>query len=318
MRNTLLLLILFLSALPLTAAESDVLKKFDFNFNSNPNPHGQKSYGNFRYFYMENLSFSLYFTYENRKTDSLFSGREDSLVVTKTNDYTGDIYLGEYSIGLFNRLLTLRGGLAFNITANTTSEKGYFITSPENPFHEDITETETTNHVFTNNSEVIFYSPKIQAGINLRTDLIKIENTFEYIPIYYLDYEQDTKVSPLIAAGTAEHTYSGWSHFYIKNDIRLLFFNLVEFQYIFEYQKLKFQRLGLDYDGGWVLVSQPATIYNISNHTLMGSLRPDLFADVDIIVGAGVRFLVTEDSANGLKLVDKKEWILNIGSASKI
>ncbi len=298
--------------------ETTRIGDFDFAFSSQPNPDGNRTEGMLRYYYNDIISSSFAGIYETRKTDSELSIRKDSLIVSKTKDLYLDIFFIEYKMSLIEKDLTLSIGAALNLTNSTLKEKGFFITSPTNPFHPDVPETVTTNHVLNNDQAIWFYSPKIQANLKFIHDILKVDYVFEAIPIFKYDIDQTMSITPLVPAGEASYETSGSGTPYLKSNIRLLFVDLIEFQYIHEYQKFKFKQLGIGYNSGWILEEKEENEFTITSKTLLINLRPDLFMDIDLILGAGKRFLSTKNNTTSEDAIDESEWIYNLGFAKKM
>jgi hypothetical protein len=239
--------------------------------------------------------------------------------VSKSRDIIFDIFPYEYTVALGGSLL-MRGGIGLSIVKSALEEKGYFITSPLNPFHPSVLETATTNHVFNNSSDTTFYTGKFQIELKIKTfdDNFIIRNRTEYIPFYYLHHSQKMNISPLISNSPFSHDYSGASSPYLMNEIKIHVFKLLEFQYQIEYQKLKFEQIGINYNAGsWIFVAGDENTYTIHNHSFTLNLRPDIFKEVDPLVGLGKKWFRTKNTTTGESLVRENEWIFNIGFTSR-
>ena len=314
-----LIFIYLIFAVSLSASESETIAdKIDFHLSNTPSENGDKTFSYFRWLYNDNFSTGLYFVYEKRKTDSTLDDRAESLVVSDSRDTTFDFFPVEYRNSLGN-VAKWRLGAGFNVTKNKLKEDGYFITSPSNPFHPLLTEIETTNHVFKNESELLFYTGKIQFELSLRLldGYFNINNRSEYIPYYYLKSSQEINITPLTSNGPVSNNYSGGSAPYLMNEVKIHMLKLFEIQYQVEYQKLKYEQIGLDYDSGWILVAQDENKYTIFNYSLIFNFRPDIFEEVDFIIGFGKKWLNTKNDTTNETAYKENEWVYNIGVTSK-
>lgn len=319
LKKVLLFAVLFFSV-SLFASESDpIADRIDFYLANTPSKNGDRTFSYFRWFYEKNISSGIYFVYEKRKTDSRLSGRDESLLVSDSKDTILDIFPFEYT-GYSGEVLKWRLGAGFNVTKNELEENGYFITSPSNPFHPSIAETSTTNHVFKNTSDTIFYTGKIQFQFFIRgfDGYFKIDNRSEYIPYYYLKNSQETDITPLTSNGPVSNDYKGGAAPYLMNELKVHIFKLFEFQYQVEYQKLKFEQIAVNWSGSeWILEVQDENKYTIYNYSLLFNFKPDIFEDMDFIIGFGKKWLNTKNDTTGEKQVEENEWIYNIGVTSK-
>lgn len=317
----LLVLVLLLFAAAASAAENDsIADKIDFHLSNTPSETGDKTFSYFRWFYDDNFSTGIYFLYEKRKTDSALDDRAESLLVTDSKDTVFDFFPVEYRNNIGD-VFKWRAGAGFNMTKNKLEEDGYFITSPTNPFHPDLPEFVTTNHVFKNRSESVFYTGKIQLQFFFRIfdGYFNIDNRSEYIPYYYLKSSQETNITPLVINGPVSNNYKGSSGPYLMNEIKIHLLKLFEIQYQVEYQKLKYEQINVDLTDtlDWVLVVRDEQRYTIKNYSLLFNFRPDIFEEVDFILGFGKKWLNTKNESTGEKPVDESEWVYNIGVTSK-
>jgi len=142
------------------------LGNLDMAFASQPNKKGSRSNGLMRFYYSDKRSISsgFSFIYETRKEDSDFLDRKNSLLLNESKDFTLDLYLLEYTF-YPSSILKFRLGAAFNVTTAESEEKGYFVTSPDDPFHPEVPVTATENQVFKNTMDTTFLAPKVQLDI---------------------------------------------------------------------------------------------------------------------------------------------------------
>jgi len=319
MKKIVFFMILMISINSFAAETGSIIDKIDFHLSNTPSENGDKTFSYFRWLYNDNLSSGIYFVYEKRKTDTKLSGRADSLLVADTKDTILDFFPLEYnsSAGGF---IKWRIGAGLNVTKNELEEKGYFVTSPSNPFHPSITEVSTTNHVYKNTSDSIFYTGKIQFEFFIRgfEGFLNISNRSEYIPYYYLMSSQDINITPLTVNGPVSNDYEGGSAPYLMNEVKIHIFKLFELQYQVEYQKLKYEQIGIDYNGSdWILSVNDENKYTIYNYSCLINFKPEIFEDVDFVIGFGKKWLNTKNETTGEKPVDESEWIYNIGVTSK-
>lgn len=316
----LLVLAFLLFAVAAFAAEDDsIADKIDFHLSNTPSENGDKTFSYFRWFFNENLSSGIYFVYEKRKTDSTLSGRSESLLVADSKDTIVDFFPLEYN-STVSSFLRWRIGAGFNVTKNELEEKGYFITSPANPFHPMIAETSTINNVYKNTSDSIFYTGKIQFEFFIRgfDGFLNISNRSEYIPYYYLKSSQEINITPLTVNGPVSNDYNGGSAPYLMNEFKIHIFKLLELQYQVEYQKLKYEQIGIDHNGSdWILAVKDENKYKIFNYSYLINFKPEIFEEVDFVIGFGKKWLNTKNETTGEKPVDESEWIYNIGVTSK-
>jgi hypothetical protein len=101
------------------------------------------------------------------------------------------------------------------------------------------------------------------------------------------------------------------------NEVKIHMLKLFEIQYQVEYQKLKYEQIGLDYDSGWILVAQDENKYTIFNYSLIFNFRPDIFEEVDFIIGFGKKWLNTKNDTTNETAYKENEWVYNIGVTSK-
>ncbi len=128
---------------------------------------------------------------------------------------------------------------------------------------------------------------------------------------------QEINITPLTSNGPVSNNYSGGSAPYLMNEVKIHMLKLFEIQYQVEYQKLKYEQIGLDYDSGWILVAQDENKYTIFNYSLIFNFRPDIFEEVDFIIGFGKKWLNTKNDTTNETAYKENEWVYNIGVTSK-
>ena len=297
-----ILCVLLLSAIhnkPLNAAS-------DYEANFQPkDDKTYKAYGLFRILYTENFSSKIHLSHETYEIDGKIEGMDVSEKKTESSDTIVDVYLFELS-SFFNRdRLKFTLGAAFNYFRQKAKEEGTFTYN-------------MTKQMFENNTIVDFYSPKFEFEAYYDIEEMKFRYLVEYVPIYYYQFEQNIFILPLVPSGEKSNSYSDTCQPYVKNDVRLTI-KFVEFQFIHEYQKIKFKLLTLKSIGGGNYEFQPEVAnYYISNFTLLLNLRINLIDKSDLVIGGGKKFERTVNSDTNEIAIKRSQWVFDIGIYGKI
>lgn len=285
-------------------AGDSITESLKLNLMNTPSKNGDKTYSYIRWLYDDTYSSSIYFTYEKRTTDSKLAGLDESLLLSKTTDVIADFFPIELR-GNPAEGITMRGGLGLNITYNKLEEQGYF--------------NNGANQIFKNRSESTFYTVKLQGEFtfNLLNGNFTINDRVECIPVYYLMSSQKMSILPLATNSPVSNDYEGISFPYAMNDLKFYIFRLFEIQYTVEYQRLNYEQIDLN-DTADALVVKDENKYTIFNQTIMINLRPDIFKDLDLVLGFGKKYFSTKNNTTGEDPVKSNEWVYNIGVTSKI